>query len=121
MYNKRNLIFATVLIIFSFLAFLYGKGVGNKEGLIGGANACKYLCEATASPKPTSVQPSERSLKAAAWVYTHSSQESLTEMKNEHPECGGTPQSITKCLALWYDQSPESLALVEADMKKAGD
>ena len=120
MYNKRNLIFATILIISSCLAFLYGKSVGNKEGLIGGANACKYLCEATASPTTNLAQPSERSLKVAAWAYTHSSQDELNKIKKEHPEYGTTPQSITKSMALWFDQSPESLALVEAEMKKAG-
>lgn len=117
----RNIIFVIILIISSYLTFLYGKSVGNEEGSIGTANACKYLCEATTSPLPNSIQPSERSLKVAAWAYIHSSQDELNKIKKEHPEYGTTPQSITKGMALWFDRSPESLALVEAEMKKARD
>lgn len=120
MKNKNIFIFIIVLILVSCCTFLFGKKIGYKDGLAVGERICKYY-EPEISPTPTIKKASERSLKAAAWAYTNSSAADLNKMKKDHPELGTTPQSMIKGMAEWFDESPESLALVEADMKKAGD
>lgn len=106
-----------LLVSTAAITYIYGKKVGYKEGLLGAANICKYLND---SEVPKVTTPTERSLKAAAWAYTSSTKESINKIIKERPDFGTTPQSITRNMALWFDESPESLALVEADMKKAG-
>jgi hypothetical protein len=118
--NTSMVVIITVIIAIVCLGFLFGKKIGYNDGLAVGERICKYY-EPEISPTPIIKKTSERSLKAAAWAYTNSSAADLNKMKKDHPELGTTPQSMIKGLAEWFDESPESLALVEADMKKAGD
>lgn len=77
-----------------------------------------------ATPLPNSVvktSPSERALKAAAWIYTNSSKTEMDAIIKKNPSLGGnTPAEIVNNVAKFLDQNPANLAMVEADMQKAG-
>lgn len=69
----------------------------------------------TASPVP---KPSDRALKAAAWLVAHTPESQLNDVMNKNPNLGSTSAEVVKSMATYYDANPEALALFEAEIEK---
>ena len=69
------------------------------------------------TPSPA-LKPSERALKAAAWLVSHTPEDQLSKAMNNNPNLGSSPAEVVKNMATFYDSNPERLALFEAEIEK---
>lgn len=73
------------------------------------------VSQPVATPIP---KPSDRALKAAAWLVAHSTKAQLDNAMNKNPSLGKTSSDVVKNMAKFYDLYPEKLALLEAEIEK---
>lgn len=67
------------------------------------------------------VSPSSRALKAATYLYSHSTRLQIDNAIKKNPALGGsTSPIIINNIALYFDKNPDKLALLEKDISKIG-
>lgn len=67
----------------------------------------------------TASQPSQRALKVAAWTYSNAPAGFIDELIKTNPSLSGsTPTEIVNSMAIFLDNNPTNLVLLEADHER---
>lgn len=79
----------------------------------------KQHVSTTPIPSPiVEIQPSQRALAVAAYIYTHANEQEKQKWREKHGVIKSSNPQEVKEHAIWLDKNPEALALNEAQIEK---